>query len=249
MSLILFYSKKCQNCEKLAKYIVQSNAGTLLKYVCIDEPNVRRNLPQNVRSVPTIFNPQTGETYSGTSAFKLIEHYFASQVRNSMQVNTQQQQGNRQQQSGNGQQQLGNRQQQLGGRQQQQIELPARIQQPKQPKQEKEEEDILPFSSEMCSGEECYSFIGQENPLERNFEFLNPNQAMKFSIDPMKVEESKGRQQPQQQQQSQPNFMELPRELQAMDIKKSKSGGDFQDKLERFQQERNTGMPQQLRRF
>lgn len=230
MSLILFYSKKCQNCEKLAKYIVQSNAGSLLKYVCIDDPNVRRNLPQGVRSVPTIFNPQSGETYSGTSAFKLIEQYFANQVRKSMQETQQPRQ--------NGQQP---------------IELPAKFQQGQQrqqpQKQQKEEEDILPFSSEMCSGEECYSFIGQENPLERNFEFLNPDQAMKFAVDPMKPQNKGPQQQQQRQQQGQPNFMELPRELQAMDIKKSKSGGDFQDKLERFQQERNMGMPQQIRRF
>jgi len=242
MSLILFYSKKCQNCEKLAKYIVQSNAGSLLKYVCIDDPNVRQNLPQGVRSVPTIFNPQSGETYSGVSAFKLIEQYFANQVRKSMHDNQQpielpakfQQQQQQQQQQPRQQQQL---------RQQQQPR------QQKQQQQQSEEEDILPFSSEMCSGEECYSFIGQENPLERNFEFLNPDQAMKFSIDPMKPQNKQQNKQQEIQQGGQPNFMELPRELQAMDIKKSKSGGDFQDKLERFQQERNTGMPQQIRRF
>lgn len=234
MSLILFYSKKCQNCEKLAKYIVQSNAGNLLRYACIDDPNVRRGIPPGIKSVPTIFNPQTGETYSGTSAFKLIEQYFASQVRKSMQES---QQSNQTRES---------------------PKLPARIPQNAEAKlqpqqkqqQQQEDDDILPFSTEMCSGEECYSFIGQENPLERNFEFLNPDQALKFSVDPMKPKnKQQGHQQGQRQQQGQPNFMELPKELQPMDIKKSKSGGDFQDKLERFQQERNSGMPQPLRRF
>jgi hypothetical protein len=234
MSLILFYSKKCQNCEKLAKYIVQSNAGAMLKYVCIDDPNVRRNLPQGVRSVPTIFNPQTGETYSGTSAFKLIEQYFANQVRKSMQ---------------DGQPGQPRQQQELPQQRQSQQELPSRIpQQQRQVKKVQEEEDILPFSSEMCSGEECYSFIGQENPLERNFEFLNPDQAMKFAVDPMKPQNDKKQQQVQQQQ-TQQNFMDLPKELQPVDIKKGKSGGDFQDKFERFQQERQMGMPQQIRRF
>jgi hypothetical protein len=238
MSLILFYSKKCQNCEKLAKYIVQSNAGNLLKYACIDDPNVRRNLPQGIRTVPTIFNPGSGETYSGASAFKLIEHYFASQVRKSM---------NEAQQS---------RETPQSRQSDEHPKLPARIpqnalpQQKQQKQQQDDDDDILPFSSEMCSGEECYSFIGQENPLERNFEFLIPEQALKFSVDPMKP---KTKQHPQQgnqrQQQGQPNFMELPKELQAVDIKKGKSGGDFQDKLERFQQERNSGMPQPLRRF
>lgn len=234
MSLILFYSKKCQNCEKLAKYIVQSNAGAMLKYACIDDPNVRRNLPQGVRSVPTILNPSTGETYSGASAFKLIEQYFASQVRRSMQE---------------GQQRYSQQEQQR----QPQQELPSRIpQQQRQQQKNVQEEDILPFSSEMCSGEECYSFIGQENPLERNFEFLNPDQAMKFSIDPMKKEtqqRQQGQQGAQRQQGQQQIFMELPKELQPMDIKKGKSGGDFQDKFERFQQERQMGMPQQIRRF
>jgi len=225
MSLILFYSKKCQNCEKLAKYIVQSNAGNLLRYACIDDPNIRRNLPPGVKTVPTIFNPESGETYSGASAFKLIEHYFATQVRKSMQEG----------------------QQNRDSRQSDNPKLPARIPHQKQQKQQEDDDDILPFSSEMCSGEECYSFIGQENPLERNFEFLNPEQALKFSVDPMKP---KTKQQPQpRQQQGQPNFMELPKELQPVDIKKGKSGGDFQDKLERFQQERNSGMPQPLRRF
>jgi hypothetical protein len=233
MSLILFYSKKCQNCEKLAKYIVQSNAGNLLKYACIDDPNVRRSLPPTVKTVPTIFNPQTNETYSGASAFKLIEHYFASQIRKSMQEHPQQSQPQQRQDN---------------------PKLPSRIPQnalPQQPQKTKQEldDDILPFSSEMCSGEECYSFIGQENPLERNYEFLNPEQAMKFSVDPMKPKQApQGRQQGRAQQ-GQPNFMELPPELQPVDIKKGKSGGDFQDKLERFQQERNAGMPQQLRRF
>jgi hypothetical protein len=218
MSLILFYSKKCQNCEKLAKYIVQSNAGNLLRYACIDDPNIRRNLPPGVKTVPTILNPESGETYSGASAFKLIEHYFATQVRKSMQEGQQ--------------------------NSQQSDKLPARI--PQKQQKQQEDDDILPFSTEMCSGEECYSFIGQENPLERNFEFLNPEQALKFSVDPMKP---KQQQKNQRQQQGQPNFMELPKELQPVDIKKGKSGGDFQDKLERFQQERNSGMPQPHRRF
>lgn len=234
MSLILFYSKKCQNCEKLAKYIVQSNAGNLLRYACIDDPNIRRNLPPGVKTVPTIFNPESGETYSGASAFKLIEHYFATQVRKSMQEGPQ------------------NRNSPQSRQLVEHSKLPARIPQnaeaklQSQQKQQPDDDDILPFSSEMCSGEECYSFIGQENPLERNFEFLNPDQALKFSVDPMKPKQQQGN---QRQQQGQPNFMELPKELQSVDIKKGKSGGDFQDKLERFQQERNSGMPQPLRRF
>lgn len=229
MSLILFYSKKCQNCEKLAKYIVQTNSGNLFKYACIDDPNIRRNLPSTIKSVPSIFNPQNNETYSGISAFKLVEHYFASKVRPEMPQQQQQQQS-----------------------QQQHPQLPARIPQQAKPQQTVKEDDILPFSSEMCSGEECYSFIGQENPLERNFEFLNPNQALKFSVEHPLESQNKNKPQKQNQQRgggNQPNFMELPRELQPVDIKKGKSGGDFQDKLERFQQERQMGMPQQIHRF
>jgi hypothetical protein len=67
---ILFYSNKCQHCNEFNKKLYKSNFFNEFVRICIDDPNVRKQLPPNVKTVPTIILPTNPKQYlTGKNVF------------------------------------------------------------------------------------------------------------------------------------------------------------------------------------
>lgn len=227
--LVLFYSKKCKNCQNLGKLIQDNNLSEYFSFGCIDDPNVLKSLPPNVKSVPTIVNYATKEIFPGADSFKFINAVIAK--RNQSQVDVSKIRPS-----------MPNQPQPFGGMETgTNVGIPRQIQQnPPNQQPKKKEEDILPFSAEMCDGEECYSFLENANPIERNYFYIgdSPNSGQQPST-------QNGR--PQQQQQN-PQF-DLPSELQSKSIKKGKTDGNFDDLYTKYQNDRANTIPKPIARF
>lgn len=225
---VYFYSKKCDKCNNLSRMVVNGGIGPALMYACIDDPNVRRALPPFIRSVPSLYIQQTNQTFSGSSAFTMIENM----------IQQLQKKEPRQQQNPNG--------------------YMTSEQFPLNPKKQqvKKDEEIMAFvSTEMCTGDECYSFLDQKNPFERTYYYYEGVQTEHRNLgayeDPKLEREGKtqlrSNQAQQQTQQRQP-YENLPKELQPQDVRKGKSN-DLEDRMMQYQQSRDFGMPTPISRY
>jgi hypothetical protein len=229
---VYFYSKKCDKCNNLSRIIVNGGIGPALMYACIDEPNVRRALPPFIRSVPSVYIQQTNQIFSGSSAFTMIENM----------IQQLQKKEPRQQQNPNGY---------MSGEQ-----FPLN---PQKPQQKQKNEEIMAFvSTEMCTGDECYSFLDQKNPFERTYYYYDGVKTESRNLgayeDPKLEREGKTQlrsnqiqQQPQQQRQQQ-FYEDLPKELQPQEVKKGK-GNDLENRMMQYQQSRDFGMPTPINRY
>lgn len=56
MTQLLFYSNHCNNSKDIVKNISRSPMRGSVKYICVDNANVRRKLPAYIKSVPTLIS-------------------------------------------------------------------------------------------------------------------------------------------------------------------------------------------------
>ncbi len=64
---VLFYSERCPNSKEVVQTIQALNKASLFRFVCIDT-TPRHFIPQEIKSVPTVINPQTKEVITGKAA-------------------------------------------------------------------------------------------------------------------------------------------------------------------------------------
>jgi hypothetical protein len=64
---VLFYSERCPNSKEVVQTIQALNKASLFRFVCIDT-TPRNYIPPEIKSVPTVINPQTKEVITGKAA-------------------------------------------------------------------------------------------------------------------------------------------------------------------------------------
>ncbi len=64
---VLFYSERCPNSKEVVQTIQALNKASLFRFVCIDT-TPRNYIPPEIKSVPTVINPQTKEVIIGKAA-------------------------------------------------------------------------------------------------------------------------------------------------------------------------------------
>ena len=64
---VLFYSERCPNSKEVVQTIQALNKASLFRFVCIDT-TPRNYIPPEIKSVPTVINPQTKEVIVGKAA-------------------------------------------------------------------------------------------------------------------------------------------------------------------------------------
>jgi hypothetical protein len=64
---VLFYSERCPNSKEVVQTIQALNKASLFRFVCIDT-TPRHYIPPEIKSVPTVINPQTKEVIVGKAA-------------------------------------------------------------------------------------------------------------------------------------------------------------------------------------
>ena len=64
---VLFYSERCSSSREVVQTIQALNKASLFRFVCIDT-TPRQYIPQEIKSVPTIMNPQSKEVLVGKTA-------------------------------------------------------------------------------------------------------------------------------------------------------------------------------------
>lgn len=64
---VMFYSNRCDVCKEIIQTIQGLNKASLYRFVCIDT-TPRHLIPQEIRAVPSVFNPQTKEVLTGKQA-------------------------------------------------------------------------------------------------------------------------------------------------------------------------------------
>lgn len=64
---VLFYSERCPNSKEVVQTIQALNKASLFRFVCIDT-TPRQYIPVEIKSVPTVINPQTKELVVGKAA-------------------------------------------------------------------------------------------------------------------------------------------------------------------------------------
>jgi hypothetical protein len=64
---VLFYSERCANSKEVVQTIQALNKASLFRFVCVDT-TPRQYIPQEIKSVPTVINPQTKELVVGKAA-------------------------------------------------------------------------------------------------------------------------------------------------------------------------------------
>ena len=70
---LLFYSNKCQNCKKIVSEINQTPVRSAIRYVCIDDKNIRAKLPQYIKSVPTLVVGGSNQIHVGNQILGFIK--------------------------------------------------------------------------------------------------------------------------------------------------------------------------------
>lgn len=68
---ILFVSSRCQNCAKIIDTLKQLNKDTLCRMYYIDGKQ-RHELPAFLKSVPTLYNPESKDVYVGKDIYGYI---------------------------------------------------------------------------------------------------------------------------------------------------------------------------------
>jgi hypothetical protein len=64
---VLFYSERCSNSKEVVQTIQALNKASLFRFVCVDT-TPRQYIPQEIKSVPSVINPQTKEVITGKAA-------------------------------------------------------------------------------------------------------------------------------------------------------------------------------------
>lgn len=64
---VLFYSERCANSKEVIQTIQALNKASLFRFVCVDT-TPRHYIPPEIKSVPTVINPQTKELVVGKNA-------------------------------------------------------------------------------------------------------------------------------------------------------------------------------------
>jgi len=64
---VLFYSERCDNSKEVVQTIQALNKASLFRFVCIDT-TPRQYIPQEIKAVPTVMNPNTKEVIVGKTA-------------------------------------------------------------------------------------------------------------------------------------------------------------------------------------
>lgn len=64
---VLFYSERCANSKEVVQTIQALNKASLFRFVCVDT-TPRQYIPPEIKSVPTVINPQTKELVVGKAA-------------------------------------------------------------------------------------------------------------------------------------------------------------------------------------
>ena len=64
---VLFYSERCANSKEVVQTIQALNKASLFRFVCVDT-TPRHYIPPEIKSVPTVINPQTKELIVGKAA-------------------------------------------------------------------------------------------------------------------------------------------------------------------------------------
>jgi len=64
---VLFYSERCANSKEVVQTIQALNKASLFRFVCVDT-TPRQYIPVEIKSVPTVINPQTKELVVGKAA-------------------------------------------------------------------------------------------------------------------------------------------------------------------------------------
>lgn len=64
---VLFYSERCANSKEVIQTIQALNKASLFRFVCVDT-TPRQYIPPEIKSVPTVINPQTKELVVGKNA-------------------------------------------------------------------------------------------------------------------------------------------------------------------------------------
>mgnify|MGYP001163830798 FL=1 len=70
---LLFYSNKCQNCKKIVGQINETPVRNSLRFVCIDDPAIRKKLPPYIKSVPTLVVGRTNQIHVGNQILGYIK--------------------------------------------------------------------------------------------------------------------------------------------------------------------------------
>jgi hypothetical protein len=256
---------KDANSKKLCEYIIQNGVGPAFKYANIDDPNVFRNRPQQIKSIPTIFIQETGQIYSGKNAFEFVKTIIIQKVQ-MQQMREQQQQQQRPQMMQSQEMFEAPPRQMPQSRQPQEMRqmsaqemmqdgrnggLPPvnanQIQSAIQNKKDNgigdlfQKEGITPFvGAEMCDGDQCYGFLENDSSITGTYTFIGSDGNFVNSASATK----QGQQRPQRQQREE--F--VPPGLRSAETKGNKSGMDMDRAFEQFTANRNSEfMP--VRRF
>jgi hypothetical protein len=64
---VLFYSERCANSREVVQTIQALNKASLFRFVCVDT-TPRQYIPAEIKSVPTVMNPQTKEVVVGKAS-------------------------------------------------------------------------------------------------------------------------------------------------------------------------------------
>jgi hypothetical protein len=64
---VLFYSERCPNSKEVVQTIQALNKASLFRFVCVDT-TPRQYIPPEIKSVPSVINPQTKEVVIGKAA-------------------------------------------------------------------------------------------------------------------------------------------------------------------------------------
>lgn len=259
---VIFFSMKDANSKKLCEYIIQNGVGPAFKYANIDDPNVFKNRPQSIRSIPTIYIQETGQAYSGKNAFEFVKTIIVQKVQ-MQQMREQQQQQQQRPQMMQGQEMFEappGRQMPQNRQPQEMRQMPAQMMQAQdgrngglpavnanqiqtaiQNKKDNgigdlfQKEGITPFvGAEMCDGDQCYGFLENDSSIVGTYTFIGSDGNFVNAASARQGQQSQQRQQKQQREE----FM--PPGLRSAETKGNKSGMDMDRAFEQFTANRNS---------
>jgi hypothetical protein len=264
MSYPLFFSFKCPNCKRLCQGIVNNGLGPMFKFANIDDPNVARARPREITKVPTIVDPTTSRLYVGDDAFEFVRAILRKKQQGSQQREQPREQfqnapsaydsgvgrNNQYQQSAQETYSITNKPVDYDMMPQLSSGGPVSASAQKEGFSNSpnmvggEADDIQPFMpSEMCNGTECYSFLDDKTEIHGGYYYLNERgESVQNQSQPrasaLQYNPNVDVRAPSQSVQPQ-----LPRQLQPMNSKSSKTGMDMAGAMEQMANQRKSDAP------
>ena len=70
---IIFYSNQCKTCQSLLMILKSENMIQYFKMFCVDDPNVRNNLPKGITKLPTLIVPSMNKKLEASEIFMWLK--------------------------------------------------------------------------------------------------------------------------------------------------------------------------------